>query len=85
RNGIVLIEFIEQRRKDGMDVREAVMMAAEQRFRPIVLTSLTSIAGLLPIALGNSTLFKPLGIAIVSGLIFSTLLTLFIVPALYLL
>ncbi|ADC49241.1 putative multi-drug efflux system, acriflavin AcrB like protein [Alkalihalophilus pseudofirmus OF4] len=85
RNGIVLIEFIEQRRKDGMDAREAVMMAAKQRFRPIVLTSLTSIAGLLPIALGNSTLFKPLGIAIVSGLIFSTLLTLFIVPALYLL
>ncbi|WP_368503134.1 efflux RND transporter permease subunit [Alkalihalophilus sp. As8PL] len=85
RNGIVLIEFIEQRRKEGVDPREAVMLAAEQRFRPIVLTSLTSIAGLLPVALGNSTLFKPLGIAIVSGLIFSTLLTLFIVPALYLL
>ncbi|MFC0561026.1 efflux RND transporter permease subunit [Halalkalibacter alkalisediminis] len=83
RNGIVLIEFIEQRRKEGSDAVEAVIAAAEQRFRPIVLTTLTSIAGLLPIALGNSTLFKPLGIAIVSGLIFSTLLTLFIVPALY--
>ncbi|ARK32722.1 Multidrug resistance protein MdtB [Halalkalibacter krulwichiae] len=85
RNGIVLIEFIEQRRKEGTDPVEAVIIAAEQRFRPIVLTTLTSIAGLLPVALGNSTLFKPLGIAIVSGLIFSTLLTLFIVPALYLL
>lgn len=83
RNGIVLIEFIEQRRREGADAVLAVVAAAEQRFRPIVLTTLTSIAGLLPIALGNSTLFKPLGIAIVSGLIFSTLLTLFIVPALY--
>ncbi|MDT8860408.1 efflux RND transporter permease subunit [Alkalihalobacillus sp. MEB130] len=85
RNGIVLIEFIEQRRRQGSDPKEAVILAAEQRFRPIVLTTLTSIAGLMPIALGNSTLFKPLGIAIVSGLIFSTVLTLVIVPALYLL
>ncbi|GAE33662.1 efflux RND transporter permease subunit [Halalkalibacter akibai] len=84
RNGIVLMEFIEQRRKEGLGPVEAVIQASEQRFRPIVLTTLTSIAGLLPIALGNSTLFKPLGIAIVSGLVFSTLLTLFIVPALYL-
>ncbi|KHF38734.1 efflux RND transporter permease subunit [Halalkalibacter okhensis] len=85
RNGIVLIEFIEQRRKEGADPKEAVIVASKQRFRPIVLTTMTSIAGLLPIALGNSTLFKPLGIAIVSGLIFSTVLTLIIVPALYLL
>ncbi|MCL7747952.1 efflux RND transporter permease subunit [Halalkalibacter alkaliphilus] len=85
RNGIVLIEFIEQRRREGSDPKEAVILAARQRFRPIVLTTMTSIAGLMPIALGNSTLFKPLGIAIVSGLIFSTLLTLVIVPALYLL
>ncbi|WP_078393961.1 efflux RND transporter permease subunit [Shouchella patagoniensis] len=84
RNGIVLIEFIEQRRKAGLSPKDAVLLAAEQRFRPIVLTSLTTIAGLLPIALGNSTLFKPLGITIVSGALFSAILTLFVVPALYL-
>lgn len=84
RNGIVLIEFIEQRRREGLGAKEAVLLAAEQRFRPIVLTSLVTIAGLLPIAFGNSTLFQPLGITIVSGAIFSAVLTLFVVPALYL-
>lgn len=84
RNGIVLIEFIEQRRKEGLLPKEAVMLAAEQRFRPIVLTSLVTIAGLIPIAFGNSTLFQPLGITIVSGALFSAILTLFVVPALYL-
>ncbi len=84
RNGIVLIEFIEQRRREGLGAKEAVLLAAEQRFRPIVLTSLVTIAGLLPIAFGNSTLFQPLGITIVSGAIFSAILTLFVVPALYL-
>ncbi|WP_052398393.1 efflux RND transporter permease subunit [Geomicrobium sp. JCM 19039] len=84
RNGIVLIEFIEQRRKEGLGAKEAVTLAAEQRFRPVVLTSLTTIAGLMPVALGNSTLFQPLGITIVSGALFSAILTLFVVPALYL-
>lgn len=84
RNGIVLIEFIEQRRREGLAPKEAVMLAAEQRFRPIVLTSFVTIAGLLPIAFGNSTLFQPLGITIVSGALFSAVLTLFVVPALYL-
>ncbi|EZH65085.1 hypothetical protein DH09_15675 [Bacillaceae bacterium JMAK1] len=84
RNGIVLIEFIEQRRREGLGARDAVILAAEQRFRPVVLTSLTTIAGLLPVALGNSTLFQPLGITIVSGALFSAVLTLLVVPALYL-
>ncbi|RSL35162.1 efflux RND transporter permease subunit [Salibacterium salarium] len=85
RNGIVMIEFMEQRRKEGMVLEEAVRMVGQERFRPIILTSLTSIAGLLPIALGNNPLFQPLGIAIVSGLVFSTILTLVVIPALYVL
>ncbi|QDI90139.1 efflux RND transporter permease subunit [Salicibibacter halophilus] len=84
RNGIILIEFIEQRRKAGMNIKDAVSLASRQRFRPIILTSLTTIAGLSPVAFGNSTLFQPLGIAIVFGALFSTILTLFVVPALYL-
>ncbi|MFB5661036.1 efflux RND transporter permease subunit [Alteribacillus sp. HJP-4] len=83
RNGIMLIEFIEQRRSAGMPLQEAVILSGKDRFRPIILTSLTSIAGVLPIALGNNPLFQPLGIAIVSGLVFSTILTLVVVPALY--
>ncbi|PSL48554.1 multidrug efflux pump subunit AcrB [Salsuginibacillus halophilus] len=85
RNGIVLIEFIEQRRRDGSGAADAVISAGRDRFRPIVLTSATSLAGVLPIALGDNPLFQPLGIAIAAGLIFSTVLTLFVVPALYLL
>ncbi|WP_269758271.1 efflux RND transporter permease subunit [Thalassobacillus sp. C254] len=68
RNGIVMIEFFEQRRNEGKDLIEAVVEVGEERFRPIVLTSLTSIGGLLPIALGDNPLFQPLGVAIVSGL-----------------
>lgn len=85
RNGIMLIEFFEQSRKLGMELVDAVIHVGKVRFRPIILTSVTSIAGLMPITLGNNPLFKPLGIAIVSGLFFSTILTLIIVPALYML
>ncbi|WP_252312090.1 efflux RND transporter permease subunit [Sinobaca sp. H24] len=83
RNGLVLIDFIEQRLKEGQPVEQAVQQAGRERFRPILLTSLTTAVGLLPIAFGNNPLFQPLGIAIVSGLVFSTLLTLLVVPALY--
>lgn len=83
RNGLVLIDFIEQRLKQGVPVDQAVQQAGKERFRPILLTSLTTAVGLLPIAFGNNPLFQPLGIAIVSGLMFSTLLTLLVVPALY--
>jgi multidrug efflux pump subunit AcrB len=83
RNAVVMIEFMEQRIRSGEGVKEAVVAAGEARFRPILLTSLTSIAGLLPIALGDNPLFQPLGTAIVTGLVFSTILTLLLVPALY--
>ncbi|WP_241657862.1 efflux RND transporter permease subunit [Anaerobacillus alkaliphilus] len=83
RNSIVLIEFIEQRLRDGYELTEAVIEAGRTRLRPILLTALTSIAALLPIAFGGDVLFKPLAISIISGLLFSTIFTVVLVPAFY--
>ncbi|MEC0236061.1 efflux RND transporter permease subunit [Paenibacillus kribbensis] len=83
RNGIVLIEFIEDARREGADLTEAILMACSARFRPILLTSLTAIVGMIPIATIGEVLFKPLATTIIFGLIFSTILTLFVVPTLY--
>lgn len=83
RNGIVLIEFIEDARKEGMNLKEAVLKATEARFRPILLTAAAAVLGLLPVALIGDILFRPMAITIVSGVLFSTVLTLFVVPSLY--
>lgn len=83
RNGIVLIEFIEKAREAGIELKEAVLQATAARFRPILLTSLTAIVGLLPIAIIGEILFRPMAVTIISGLIFSTVLTLVVVPSLY--
>jgi len=84
RNGIVLIEFIEDARHAGAELEEAVIKATAARFRPILLTSLTAIVGMVPIALIGDILFRPMANTIIFGLIFSTILTLFVVPSLYL-
>ena len=84
RNGIVLIEFIEDKRKEGMELKEAVIGATEARFRPILLTAAAAILGLLPVATIGDILFRPMAITIVSGVLFSTVLTLLVVPSLYL-
>lgn len=83
RNGIVLIDFIEKDRAEGAELKQAVLRAGEARLRPILLTSMTAVAGLTPLALSGNPLFAPLAMTIISGLIFSTMLTLIIVPALY--
>ncbi|RIW34619.1 efflux RND transporter permease subunit [Bacillus salacetis] len=83
RNSIVLIEFIEQR-KDDMDVKQAVVEAGRTRLRPILLTALTSIVALLPVAVSGDALFTPLAVTIISGILFSAILTLLLVPMLYL-
>lgn len=83
RNGIVLVEFIEEARHEGVPLREAVIRAGEARFRPILLTSATAISGLAPLAITGDVLFQPLAITIIFGLAFSTLLTLIIVPSMY--
>ncbi|RHB48291.1 efflux RND transporter permease subunit [Exiguobacterium sp. AM39-5BH] len=84
RNAVVLFEFIEQGIRDGMAVTTAVYEAGRARIRPILLTALTAVVALLPVAFGQDPLFKPLAICIVSGILFSTILTLVLVPAYYL-
>ena len=86
KNGILIVEFANQRREAGSDRLKAVKEAAELRLRPILMTSLSTILGTLPIALAlgaGSESRVSMGIAIIGGLIFSTILTLFIIPAMY--
>ncbi len=82
-NAIVLLEVIEEERRQGADVNTAVREAVARRIRPILLTTATTVAGLLPLAISSSTLWPPLASAMISGLISSTVLTLVIFPALY--
>ncbi len=85
-NAIVLIDLINQFRRQGMAVREAIMEAARARLRPIIMTSLTTLLGLLPMAIAigrGSDLRAPLAIAIFGGLFTATALTLFVIPIVY--
>jgi multidrug efflux pump len=87
KNGILIVEFANQRRAAGLAPREAVLEAASARLRPVVMTSLSTVFGFLPIAIafgGAAGSRQPLGIAVVFGLVFSTALTLYVVPAVYL-
>ncbi|MCC6864854.1 MAG: efflux RND transporter permease subunit [Ignavibacteria bacterium] len=84
KNAILIVEFANQKKEEGLNIMEAVNQAAVQRFRPIMMTSIASALGALPIAIGIGAGSRvSLGVAIVGGLIFSTFLTLFIVPAVY--
>lgn len=83
RNSILLIEFIEQNRNVYDSVLQAITEAGRARVRPIILTTLTSIAALVPIIFTGDVLFKPLAVSIVYGLLFSTILTLVLLPAFY--
>ncbi|WP_283152533.1 efflux RND transporter permease subunit [Guptibacillus hwajinpoensis] len=84
RNSVVLIEFIEQALKKGMDVKDAVIESGRVRLRPILLTAITSIVALIPVAVSGDALFTPLAVTIISGILFSAVLTLIMVPMLYL-
>ncbi|WP_459478468.1 efflux RND transporter permease subunit [Clostridium saccharoperbutylacetonicum] len=83
RNGIVLIEFIENERKNGVEINQAVINAGEARLRPVLLTAITAIVGLIPMAINGEILFKPMAISIIFGLMCATILTLVVVPAFY--
>ena len=80
---IILVDYTNQLMAKGKPLKEALLQACETRFTPIILTTLTTICGLLPLTLTNSGLWSPLGWTIIGGMISSTLLTLLIVPILY--
>ncbi|MBK34797.1 MAG: acriflavin resistance protein [Gemmatimonadetes bacterium] len=94
-NAIVLIDYIQRLRREGMEPREAIVVAARTRFRPVIMTAITTILGLIPLATGisfdffsfsweiggrSSEWWGPMGIAVVFGLAFATILTLVVVP-----
>jgi hydrophobe/amphiphile efflux-1 (HAE1) family protein len=86
KNGILIVEFANQKREEGLSKIEAVLEASRLRLRPILMTSLAMALGSLPLALSlgaASTSRQPLGIVIVGGIMFSLILTLFVIPAIY--
>jgi hydrophobic/amphiphilic exporter-1 (mainly G- bacteria), HAE1 family len=86
KNAIVLVDFINLMRDRGNELYEAIAIAGRSRLRPVLMTSATTILGMLPLALSSgsgSELWSPMGIAVIGGLIFSTVVTLVIVPVVY--
>lgn len=86
KNGIVLIDFINLMRERGIRLYDAIAMACRSRLRPVLMTSLTTILGMVPMALSvgeGSETWRPMGIAVIGGMIFSTIITMIIVPAVY--
>ena len=86
KNGIVLIDYITLNRERGMSIRRAVILGGESRLRPVVMTTLTTILGMVPMAVGTgqgAEMWRPMGTAVIGGLTFSTVLTLLFVPMLY--
>ena len=86
KNGILIVEFANKRKEEGLPVKEAVLAAAISRFRPILMTTLAMIFGTLPIALSLGTSSgsrTSLGIVVVGGLLFAGILTLYVIPSVY--
>jgi multidrug efflux pump len=86
KNGILIVEFANQRQLAGLSVMEAVRDAAVARFRPIMMTSLTTILGIMPLALASGAgaeSRRSMGVTVVGGMFFATFLTLFVVPSVY--
>ena len=86
KNGIVLLDYAERERERGIDAAEAVYDAARVRLRPILMTTLCTLFGLVPLALGlgaGAELQRPLALAVIGGLTLSTAITLYLSPAMY--
>ena len=85
-NGIVLVDYINQLRQQGITKYEAIVEAGKTRLRPIMMTALTTILGLIPMIVSSdsgSDMIRPMAIVTIGGLIYGTLLTLFVVPCIY--
>ena len=85
-NGIVLVDYINQLRMDGMERREAILEAAQTRMRPILMTTITTILGLIDMAVrqnAGTALMKPIAVVCIGGLVYATLMTLFVIPCIY--
>jgi HAE1 family hydrophobic/amphiphilic exporter-1 len=86
-NGIVLIDYVNRLRAEGMERTAALLQAADRRFRPIMMTALTTICGMVPVTLGGATSiglsYTSFGLTLIGGLTTATLLTLLVVPVFY--
>lgn len=85
-NAIVIVDYINKKKEDGMRTYDAIVIAVKDRARPILMTALTTILGLIPLALGigeGTEINQPMGITVIGGLISSTFLTLFVIPVVY--
>ena len=86
KNGIVLIDFINLMRERGVRLYDAIAQACRSRLRPVLMTSLTTILGMVPMAISageGSETWRPMGVAVIGGMVFSTIITMIIVPAAY--
>lgn len=86
KNGIVLIDYINLMRERGVKLYEAIALSCRSRLRPVLMTSLTTMLGMLPMALSTSEgseTWQPMGVAVIGGMVFSTIITMLIVPAVY--
>ena len=86
KNGIVLVDYINLNRERGLSIVTAIVAGGKSRLRPVLMTTATTILGMVPMALGigeGSELWQPMGIVIVGGLLLSTLVTLVLIPTLY--
>ena len=85
-NGIVLVDYINQLRQEGMERREAIVEAGVTRMRPILMTTITTVLGLIDMAVRKSagtSLMQPIAVVCIGGLVYATLMTLFVVPCIY--
>jgi len=86
KNGIIIVDFTNLQRERGLSLNQAVITAGKSRLRPVLMTSVTTILGMIPLAVSagqGAEIWRPMAIAVIGGLTFSTLLTLLVVPAMY--
>jgi hydrophobic/amphiphilic exporter-1 (mainly G- bacteria), HAE1 family len=86
KNAIVLVDYINLMRERGLELKEAIVVSGKSRLRPVLMTSLTTILGMLPLAMSKgsgSEIWSPMGIAVIGGLVFSTMVTMLLIPVVY--